>query len=303
MNTTKRFLLASSLAALAAVSASYADEIDQSIEVSQGGKVRFKTIDGDVSFFGWDKNEVKVSGELGSNVKDLVFENDGVETIIKIESDKNYYKRGGYWNESSGTKLDVYMPSSSKLYALSTSGDIDIQDLSGGLKAKNVSGDISISDSDKWIYAYTSSGDISLSKCDGEIHIESVSGDIDYDGDAPRFEATSISGDIEAEVGETERVTISSVSGDLELQAKLKDNGVFEATTVSGDIDMLFDQNKLNARLELSTGPGGDIRNKLTDEKVKDSWSGAEELDIKVGSGRATVELETMSGTILVAQK
>ncbi|MEO0367418.1 MAG: DUF4097 family beta strand repeat-containing protein, partial [Pseudomonadota bacterium] len=278
-------------------------EVNQSLPAAEGGKVRFKIVDGNVTFKGWDQNEVRVTGQLGANTKGLVFENDGAETLIKVETDKDYFNNNRYFQGSPDTELSIFMPENSWLFANSTSGDVQIDGLKAGSKTKNVSGDITISNSGKYVKAYTSSGDVKVYKCTGEVHIETVSGDIDAEVQARRFEATTISGDVEGWIGDTYRVEMSSVSGDLEVAMNLADDGSIEASTVSGDIELLFKQEEINAYFDMDTGPGGEIENNITDSKATGSWAGSEDLELKLGKGSAVVELETMSGTIEIAQR
>ena len=234
MNHLKTTLLAAGTSALFMLSmvtiASSEREIERELAVADGGQVRFKIIDGDVSFKTWDKELVRIKGHLGKDSDELIFKADGVDTIIKIESKGHgYYGKNGYNHGGGNTDLEVYMPANSQLFAQSTSGDFEIDGVKGGVKAKNVSGDIDISNSAKSIEAYSSSGDISLNKCNGEIHVETVSGDLDASVNSRRFEASTISGDIDVMLGKTDRVEVSSVKvGNGEAHVELE--------TVSGSV-------------------------------------------------------------------
>ena len=308
MKHLKTTLLAAGTSALLMLSmtaqAETEREIEQELAVSQGGQVRFKIIDGDVSFKTWDKDLVKIKGHLGKESDELVFKADGIDTIIKVESKgHSYYGKKGYNHRGNNTELEIYMPANSQLFAQSTSGDFEINGVKGGVKAKNVSGDIEISNSSKSIEAYSSSGDIILNKCDGEIHVETVSGELEANVNSDRFEASTISGDVDVVLGKTGRVEVTSVSGDIDIQLELETNGSIEASTVSGDVDLVFNQKNINARFDITTGPGGDIDNGLTGDKPETSWVQSEMLEFKVGKGEAHVELETVSGSVAVRKR
>ena len=306
MKTLKTIILSVGMASLLlvpAIAQANNQKIDESLKAAEGGQLRFKIVDGDVDFKHWDKQTIRVVGELGDNNQQLVFFNDGTETVIKIETEKGYYNRSHNGWSGSDTKLEVFMPADTKLFAQGTSGDFSINGLTNGVKVKNVSGDISIFNSQLSIEAYSSSGDIRLENCQGEIHVEAVSGDVDAVVNANRFEVSTISGDLMASIGNAERVEVSSVSGDIELELALADSGTVEGSTVSGDIELVFNQRTLNAHFDLTTGPGGDIDNGLTADRPKESWVQAEILEFKVGKGSALVELETVSGTIEVLKK
>lgn len=273
--------------------------VDESVEAMSEGHVRFKIIDGDVSFKSWNKQLVKITGRLGHEDDELILKNDGKDTTIKVESKGHrHYNKKGYNYGGSNAKLEVYMPANSHLFAQSTSGDFKIDGMQGGIKAKNVSGDIEISNSTKSIKAYSSSGDIVLDECSGEFHVETVSGELEANVQADRFEASTISGDIDAKVGKTERLVLSSVSGDMDVVLELADEASLEASTVSGDIDLMFDQDTLDAHFMITTGPGGDISNRLSNDKPETSWIHSEMLEFKLASGESHIELETVSGSI-----
>ncbi len=96
MKHLKTTLLAAGTSALLMLSmTAHADserEIEQELAVADGGQVRFKIIDGDVSFKTWNKDLVKIKGHLGKKSDELIFKADGVDTIIKVESKgHNYY--------------------------------------------------------------------------------------------------------------------------------------------------------------------------------------------------------------------
>ena len=82
------------------------------------------------------------------------------------------------------------------------------------------------------------------------------------------------------------------------MDFELLEDGRVDAETVSGDIDLEFSSSTVNAWFEINTGPGGDIRNELTQDRPDSSFIGAEEIQFKSGDGSATVEISTMSGTV-----
>ena len=62
-----------------------ADSIDQRLDAASDGVVSISNISGSVKVTGWSRNEVEVSGELGSGVEELIFERDGNEIEIKVK--------------------------------------------------------------------------------------------------------------------------------------------------------------------------------------------------------------------------
>jgi len=85
------------------------------------------------------------------------------------------------------------------------------------------------------IEASTVSANIEVSGMDNEkLTASSVSGDVDVSASSQRVSIESVSGDVEFS-GQTTRISAESVSGDVTLSGI---SGEIEATTVSGDLDL-----------------------------------------------------------------
>ena len=94
------------------------------------------------------------------------------------------------------------------------------------------------------------SADIGVSGLDNEkLTASSVSGDVVVSATSRRVSIESVSGSVEFK-GETERISAESVSGDVELSGI---SGEISATTVSGDME-LYAGSVNNAKLETVSG-------------------------------------------------
>jgi len=274
-----------------------AERIDKSLKVEANGDIRIEVIEGKVVVEGWDKPEVRVTGNV-VKLENFVFESSGDDTLIEIESEHGFW--GGYKN-SGYAKLTVYVPRTSSIYTEGASTSFMITGMDGTIDANSMSGDISLDGGRGKIELESVSGDVTAVGSKGKLSLASVSGDIEAKVDSNHFEAASVSGSIRASIGEAEHVEISSVSGDIETNLALKADGELEAETVSGDIDIKFLNDELDASFEIDTGPGGDIRNRITDDKRTGGtfvFSGS--MEFKVGRGAASVDIETMSGTVSI---
>ena len=113
------------------------------------------------------------------------------------------------------------------------------------------------------------SADVDVSGLDNEkLTASSVSGDVEVNASSKRVSIESVSGDVEFE-GQTQRISAESVSGDIDLSGIAGD---IEATTVSGDMELQADAIE-NAKLETVSGDitvKGEISNngKLTAESM-----------------------------------
>ncbi len=94
------------------------------------------------------------------------------------------------------------------------------------------------------------SADIGVSGLDNEkLTASSVSGDVVVNATSQRVSIESVSGNVEFK-GQTERISAESVSGDVELSGI---SGEIAATTVSGDMELYADSVD-NAKLETVSG-------------------------------------------------
>ena len=275
-------------------------QIDETLDVRPGGKISIDVMRGDVQIETWDKSKVSVIGELDDATKKFIFEVDGDDAEIKVKVDDGFFNRN--WS-SDGSDLTIYIPESSSVEAGGISTDFDVDGVQGGITVNSVSGDIDAQNIARSINIESVSGDIDVSDSDARMRLVSVSGDVTTNGNAEHYDVSTISGNIEASVGLSELIDLVSVSGDVDIQFDLENEGRIEAGTVSGDITLSFGRKEINASFDINTGPGGNIRNELSDDAVaKSKFIGSENIKFKLGNGSARVDVETMSGTIEITK-
>ncbi|MGW7268273.1 DUF4097 family beta strand repeat-containing protein [Streptomyces sp. NPDC054842] len=137
---------------------------------------------------------------------------------------------------STGTiTVDVHVPSLSSFRLDTTSGDLTVHggDLQA-LEVKSVSGDVDATAAHT-LRATLTSGDLNISRVEGRADLNSVSGDIEiglYRGSS--FRANAVSGDIDVRVHE-------------------EATGIFDVSTVSGDVTTVG-ATHLNPRVSTFSG-------------------------------------------------
>ncbi len=273
-----------------------AERVDKTLEVDRDGDIRIEVIEGKVVVEGWDKPSVRVTGQV-PDIENFVFKTGGDDTLIEVESKHGFWgghKRGGY------AKLTVYAPKQSKIYTEGASSSFVITGMNSSVSASTMSGDITLEGGRGKVDLESVSGDVTALNSTGKLTLASVSGDIEAKVKSKFFEAQSVSGSIEADIGEADHVELETVSGDIEANLFLMKSGELDADTVSGDIELKFLNDNLDASFEIDTGPGGDIRNLITDDKQTKSFAFSGSMEFKVGKGSASVEIETMSGTVRI---
>jgi len=304
MNVTKQFKLLpiAGLVMLGALTSSFssnAADVDESIDWSADGELKVNITSGQIEIRGWNKNKVKLTGDFNGDADRLVFKKSGKNIKLEVKDQSS-----GWWGGNSGGHVDfvLHAPKQSDLEIDGTSLSIEIQDISGDLDINSISGSIRTKGGDKNNQSAradieTVSGDIDIEDAGGKLRLRTVSGDINADVNASTFEAKSVSGDIEGQIGQTDYASFLSVSGDIEIELILANDSRVEGQTVSGNLELDFKE-RVSADFELNTGPGGDIRNRLSDDRPDDDNRWGQELNFTLKDGDSTVDLETMSGTI-----
>ncbi len=269
-----------------------AEEINRTLDAAPRGTVSVSNVAGKVEVRGWSRNQVEITGELGDDVEELIFERDGDEIEIKVETRRR---------KSRNISSDLYIkvPQASSLEIHTVSADIDVSDVTGEQRLESVSGDITTEAYDSDMYVNTVSGDLEVSGDKKKIRsrLSSVSGDVDTENLAGEISVESVSGDVVVVNGVFNRATLETVNGDIVFHAQLLDDGRLDVETVNGGVDIEFAGN-VSARFDIETF-NGRIRNCFGPEAVRASkYAPGYELKFTEGSGSGRVTIETLNGNL-----
>jgi len=210
-----------------------AEDINQRIDAASDGVVSISNISGSVEVSGWSRNEVEVTGTLGDDVEELIFERDGNEIEITVRAPK----RNGHDITSD---LVIKVPEKSDIEIATVSADVDIQNVQGAQELQTVSGDVDSEAFSADIEIETVSGDIELQGDDNEARtrLESVSGDVEAQNLAGEISTNSVNGDVTLVNSSFDRVRLETVNGDIIFNSALSKNGTFNVVTINGDVDI-----------------------------------------------------------------
>lgn len=276
-----------------------AEKIDRTLDAQEQGRVDIDVMDGSIIIKGWDKPQVRVVGDVPINEHNFTFKTKGDRTKIEHRGEH------GFWNRSrsgSYAKLTIYAPRNSSFRVDGTSTGYELHNIAGQVRVNTMSGDIELDGGTGSVELESVSGDVIVNGASGRLNLSSVSGDIVASGKAQQFDAQTVSGSILAKIGKSNDIKVESISGDIEIQLELAEDARFLAGTVSGDIDVNFDSDAINASFDIETGPGGEIENNISNHKTQSNFSFSGSMRFTLGDGDSTVNLETMSGTIEINQ-
>ncbi|MFT6528527.1 MAG: DUF4097 and DUF4098 domain-containing protein YvlB [Psychrosphaera sp.] len=295
------------------------EKVNELVETQVKGKVTVDVMSGNVVIKAWDKNQVKITGELSDDADGYTIQvdEDG-EVYFKVNMPQN---RWGNWNDDGGSQLEIMMPDNNSLRFEGVNVDVNAQGIKGGTKLNTVNGDIKAANLNNRIALGTVNGSINAKGLTGKINLNTVNGEIDDQGSQGELEIETVNGEIETDTSATE-IGISSVNGEIKIKAKLVDelevstvngyinatlslnkNARFNASSVGGGLGIYFDGD-VSANFNVETHAGGDITNRLTKDKSREAKYGpGESLRFRMGTGSAEVQIDTVSGDVTLNKK
>jgi DUF4097 and DUF4098 domain-containing protein YvlB len=241
---------------------------------------------------------VKIEGSLGQGVERLEIEGDSTHLNVRVK----YPNRGGTSlfgssDKSEPTDLRLMVPRRADLDIDVVSADVNVEGVaSNELSVDAVSGDVVVAAAPREADFDSVSGDLNLTVNSSRVSAETVSGDLNLRGRLDgEVDVETVSGRIDVGVlqSRVQKLSGSSVSGDINVATGLATNGRISLDTVSGDINLRLPRNlSANVRGESFSGdlsaPGAEI--------IRPKHGPGASFDHRYGDGDGTVTIETFSG-------
>jgi len=218
---------------LASTSVFAGKSVDERWDIDADAMVSIENIAGQIEVQGWDRNEARLTGELGDSVDELEVSANRSSLQINVANRNE--------RNVDNTELRLMIPKGASLDASSVSADIDVSGLDNEkLTVSSVSGDVDVSASSNRVSIESVSGDVDFNGYTLRVSAESVSGDIVLSGVSGEVYATTVSGDMELKAGQIESGKFETVSGDVTATAEVSDNGKLGVESMSGDVIILL---------------------------------------------------------------
>lgn len=294
----KRFILVSA-GLLLAVSVN-AEEINEMLDAAANGTVEIYNTSGSVTIEGWSRDAVEVTGTLGEEVDEFIFERKGDTVVVKVKPihDKS---SGG---RSTSSFITVRAPQRSSIDVATISAEIDIEGVEGEQELQSVSGGISTTAFGADVEAETVSGsiDIAGSNIDTETELSTVSGGISARDMAGTIDLQSVNGRLTLGGGSFSDVAMETVDGRIDFESNLRGGGDLDIETVNGKVVVDF-VGSLSADIEVNTFTGG-IRNCFGPKPERTSkYAPGWELSFTEGSGDGSVNIATLNGGVTLCKE
>ena len=278
--------------------ANAARDVSESLNAADDGRVSISNTSGAIEVEGWSRNQVEVTGTIGDDVEELIFERNGDNVRIKVKIPES---KGRYRDASAD--LTIRVPANSSIDVATISADIDVQGVLGEQDLQAISGDIDVEGFGSDIDVETVSGDVEV-QGDGKsarTDLQSVSGDVSASNVAGDVDLESVSGDIGVVDSSVERGDFETVNGDITFRATLERSGRLDIETVNGGVDVEF-VGDVSARFDIETF-NGRIRNCFGHKPERTSkYAPGWELSFTEGSGDGRVTIATLNGGVNVCK-
>jgi DUF4097 and DUF4098 domain-containing protein YvlB len=297
---TRNTWLAAAILAAAVPPAMAQQQVTKRANVAPDATVEVSNVQGNVTITTWDKNEVELVAELESSKDELEFE--ATERNVRIEVDRpdGKYGRG----DEQDANLTLRVPARVRLIVDTVSADIGVTGARGEQSLESVSGEVRTQAFDAAVKAASVSGEVIVTGNGGKAAVttENVSGSSVVTGVRGSYRGEVVSGEISASVAAADYLEVSTVSGEINVQAELTPTARVEMGSVSGTVTLRI-KPPVNADFDIESF-SGDIANCFGPEPRDTSkYTPGSELNFTQGKGGARVEIETLSGEISVCDR
>ena len=201
-----------------------AQDFQKSYRLAQGSRVSIKNISGDVIVKGYDGEAIVVTGYKEGRDRDLLSVedlSDGSRVEVKVRYPERCY------DCNASVRFEVKVPRTIKYdydAFSSVSGDVEVSEAMGTIRAKSVSGNVNIKEVAGTVQANSVSGEVTVEQASGAVTAKSTSGNVRVEllrlegSNANRMEFGSVSGNVEVKMPGSigADVDMSTMSGQLE---------------------------------------------------------------------------------------
>ena len=273
------------------------DSIERKVAAEPNGEVVISNVAGTIEVRGWDRNEVQVTGHVGSGVQRVDVDSSNGRTVIKVVLPRGNSRDGD-------ADIEVSVPKGSSVEVSAVSADVSSRGVLGTQRLKSVSGEVTADISGNESAVSSVSGDVTV-RGDGKpisLRVRSVSGSLDVTNTAGKVDVVTVSGDARVHMGDASEVRGRTTSGNLEVSGKLTRDGRVDVEGVSGDLSLrLSAPGGLSMEIESFSG---DIEGCLADnvERVSKYGPGTR-LNVRTVEAGARVRAKTLSGDIDICDR
>ncbi len=266
--------------------------VDAGRGAEQDAAVRIHVLTGSVRISAWNRDSVHVLGRLDPSAGHFFL--GGTRTALKLGVELP----DGM--EPDGTAdFEVQIPTGARLWVTSARAEVEVTLAGGTVEVTGVSGGVRIEGQGESATVETIDGNVELALRSRVGRVRTASGTIVVRGIVRDLEASSVSGALLIGMeGAVQRAHLETVASEIAFKGDLEPEGHLEAETHGGDVEL-----RLPARLGAAyhlVSYGGGLINDLVPPSAVRSGPGKGEWTFTTGDGRATVEVRTFKGRVVM---
>lgn len=295
----KTFRYLTLLAALHAGAAWADTPLDLTHAATPKVRVSISNIKGEVNVTAWDRDTVHVGGTLGDGARPLEItgSDDDLEIKVRAQGHSGLLNWGSD-NAMGASTLDVQVPRGASLDVSVVSAPLSIDGIDGGtVEVNSVSGRVRINARTPKLSVDSVSGSIEQAGHAATADLQTVSGDILAPVLGAEARLETVSGKVQAHGGPWKKVTLSTVSGDVDVAGDMAADGKMDIDSMSGDVQVSLPTG-VSTSIHASSF-SGDLRSAFGTAQRNEHGPGSE-LDATAGSGSARIVIESFSGDVRI---
>lgn len=273
-----------SLLALLAATTPQSFQTDTTLSVAQGTRLKVENQGGDIVIRAWDRNQVRVRASHSRRTH-IDVRLSGAVLSLDAEADRGPANMVDY---------DLTVPAWMALSLEGMYATVDVEGTRAPIEAETLDGDITVKGGAESVKLSTVQGRIFVSGARGRIELNSISEDIEASDLQGEILAQTVSGSIVLRRIDAKVLEVETVSGELLYDGRVVDGGRYSLLTHSGEIFFSIAEGT-NATISTAVG-SGDVRASFP--LPASERPSRRRQTYRLGSGSATVELETFSGDI-----
>lgn len=193
------------------------------------GAVRIQNLAGSVRVTGWDRDSIAVSGTVAGGGAPFVLHVAGANAKLGIFPDGD---------AAPIARLEVRVPAGSRVWLKTSSADVAVRGVRGGVDVSTVSGRIEVYDQPAELYAESMGGEVEVEVETRLLRVRTAGSNITIRGRVTDAEAYTVSGLITILNKQVERGRFESVDGGIRYTGGVARISAVEFVTHAGDIDL-----------------------------------------------------------------
>jgi hypothetical protein len=261
--------------------------IDEVRAASPDGAVRINNLAGSVRVTGWDRDSIAVTGTVAGGGAPFVLHVSGANAKLGVFADGA---------APPTARLEVRVPARSRVWIKTSTADVVVRAVRGGLDVSTVSGRIEIRDQPAEVYAESMGGEVEVEVDTRLLRVRTAGSNITIRGRVADAEAYTVSGLVSILNKQVERGRFESVDGGIRYTGGIARSSSVEFVTHAGDIELALPAS-LAADVRISSFQG--TVNSGLGKLVRNSASKqGGEYTLTLSGGGAEVIVRTFKGAV-----